>query len=128
MPVLPGNDIVQFAVGLLRKAPDRPAIEILDHAMQRGGCPPSPVKRGEGGARTTTAVSPAAYLDPPSPFAELLRRAFAPGMDPRELALAGLHGKSDEPELREAVAQAADRWQGVMDLFAERYRLCEAGG
>lgn len=122
MPGLPEHELTQHAVELSRQTPSRPAIEILDLAM-----------RSYEGTRTRHAARAAlrpdsACVDPLSAFADLLRRAFAPEMDPRELSLVPLQGRSDAPDLQAAVEQATDRWQAVVEVFAERYRLWEARG
>ena len=55
------------------------------------------------------------WLYPPSPFAELLREAFAPEITQEQLqAWVGHVGDFAETERR---------WQGVIDAFAERYHL-----
>lgn len=79
--------IVQEAIDLLVRHPDMPAREIVLRAIAR--------HRQAG--QDFESVDPAepdrphpAYSDelyPPAPFAEILRRAYSPGLDPREAAL-----------------------------------------
>lgn len=65
-------------------------------------------------------------LSPPHPFAELLRRAFAPDLDPDELLVTFLHeASSDDPRARSRRARVRRHWNHVLLRFAQRYRLWE---
>ena len=116
------HPVVDFALDLQQELPHVAALDILDHAMreQRGS---HLSFHNEG----PTAALYADHRDPPSPFSELLRRAFAPQLDPRELALIGLarHGAL-ESELQQRVLAADRQWQRVIDAFAARYDLWNA--
>jgi hypothetical protein len=71
------EQIVRRAMDLLMELPEAPAMQILDLAMQ-----------GVSGHISFENLDPRTrmmwgdHLDPPSPFAELVRRAFAPRLDP----------------------------------------------
>jgi hypothetical protein len=117
------HPIVETAIQLLMELPHAPALAILDRAMkahQRGN--PN-FKSWDVLSRRTPHPCYADELDPPSPFAELIRRAFAPQMDPRELVLISLMNKTDSPELNQRIAKLNARWQAVLGKFAERYQL-----
>lgn len=118
MPATTCNPVVDLAMDLLCELPNVAALDVLDHAM-RSSRGRRPDFRNTG----ATASLYADHRDPPSPFAELLRRAFAPNMDPRDLVLLALRGKSHELHLQLAIASANKRWQEVLDSFCERYDL-----
>lgn len=110
MPIPLAPETMQLAIDLSQQAPQRPALDILDQAMRQCHCDgPAP-------------LAPVDF-DPPSPFAELLRQAFAPTMDPRELRLLTQAGQTDAAELQALVEAARRRWYEVIDCFANRYRL-----
>ena len=63
------------------------------------------------------AYSDERYL--PSPFAEILRRAFAPNLDTREMLIANL---GEEEATVERIDQAFETWEEkVVDPFRKRY-------
>ena len=92
------NPIVQRALALAEANPSWVALEVLDAALQ-GHVNTHP----DFEAEPTRPFSD--WLDPPSPFAELLRRAFGMHLDPHEAS-------ADLPQ-----------WQDVIDAFADRYEL-----
>ena len=104
MAAEPGTPIVERALELAARHPKMAAVHVLDAAMQ-----------GHHGQtidfrRDGTDPSFTDWLDPPSAFAELLRRAF------------GAH-------LPEADIDAqSPAWEfEVVDAFAERYDIIPAG-
>ncbi|MBG6082977.1 hypothetical protein [Rubrivivax gelatinosus] len=91
------NPIVATALSLAGQHPDWPSLQVLDAAMA-----------GHEGTHPDFEVSGPSFsdwLDPPSPFAELVRRAFGMHVDPADF--------SADP----------DCWQAVIDSFAARYAL-----
>lgn len=114
--------IVEHALALLAEHPDSPAIEILDRAMNgHEGTSPD----FEAHPKITCAL-PYAYsddTDPASPFGELLRQAFGPELDAREVLLMGLTNLAVSHDIQNRASAMADAWQGVIDRFAERYNL-----
>lgn len=100
----PGTPIVARALELVALHPDMAAVHILDAAMQ-----------GYGGKtidfrRKTPDASYTDWLDPPSAFAELLRRAFGAHLAP------------------EHIDCQSPAWEfDVVDAFAERYDIIPAG-
>ena len=119
----PGNPITETAIALLMEQPDAPALTILDRAMQghEGSHPDF-----DSWCVLRSGPHPAFGDDlyPPSPFAELLRRAFAPQFDPREAALLALFNQDVDGAVWPRIQAADERWQvEVINRFAERYRL-----
>lgn len=124
MSELTGALIVQRAMQLLRDQPTRSALDILDAAME-GHHGTHPSFDAHDPWSDVMAPHPA-YVDdlmPPSPFAELLRRAFDPSFDPREAALVPMVELGLEFASRERLDAIEDRWQAVVDAFADRFRL-----
>jgi hypothetical protein len=80
-------------------------------------------------ARTHRSPHPCYTSDlrPPSPFAELIRRAFAPHIDPRELLLLSLNNCSDDTSMQQRVRLLETRWQQVLDKFSVYYHLSKQG-
>lgn len=127
MPGTAGNPIVRSAIDLLMECPDWPALKILDTVMtQRNDESPD-----------FESFDPADVLhphpvwsddiDPPSPFAELLRRAFAPKLDPLEAALMTEAFQTEDNELCARSDAIRERWRvEVVDRFAARYKLWDA--
>lgn len=120
---MPANPIVESAMKLLALHPAAPPLEILDQAMKgaRGSSPDF------CSWDPKTGLSPhPAYdddTDAGTPFGELLRRAFAPTLDPRELMLTRLAEAPDSPLLRDRISQVCGEWQQVIEAFADRYDL-----
>lgn len=116
------HPVVDLALDLQHELPNVAAIDLIDHAMRD--------YRGTDLSFRNTGPTAALYADhrdPPSPFAELLRRAFAPQLDPRELALIGLAGRpGTDPDLQPRIRAAEQHWQRVIDGFAARYDLWNA--
>lgn len=96
------QQIVDAALAVRRSHPTVPALDVLDLAMQ-GQRGTDPDFDGPAGDATV----------PPAPFALLLRDAFDPGFPEAELAT------------RQGWASqgAADRWEAVLDRFAQRYQI-----
>lgn len=113
-PTMP--TIVSEALSLAKSHPHVPALDLLDLVMQGHHGDDldfdAPGNQGFGD-----------WTDPPSPFGELLRQAFAaneigPGA-------AGIWA-SEDPDPAVVTAQDAlvDHWQeAVVERFAQRYRL-----
>lgn len=116
------HPVVDLALDLQQDLPHVAALDVLDHAMrEHRGSHLSFHNEGP------TAGLYADHRDPPSPFSELLRRAFAPALDPRELALLGLAGHGElDPALQQRVLAAGRQWERVIDAFAARYDLWNA--
>jgi len=118
-----GQPIVDAAIQLLMELPEAPALAILDRTMRAHlGTNPS-FSSVDVTANGIPHPCYADELDPPSPFAELVRRAFAPRMDPRELALLALPVKDTNIALQMRLSRVREQWQEVVDNFAARYRL-----
>ena len=100
MPGLPSNPIVRRALALAERHPDWATLQVLDAAMD-----------GYENSHPDFEIDPpfddgyADWLDPPSPFAALLHRAF------------GMHLPDED------VAADSEQWQGIIEAFADRYRL-----
>lgn len=93
------NPIVQRALELSKKHPKWSSLQVLDVAMDGhvNTHPDFEVRHSD------QAFSD--WLDPPSPFSQLLKGAF------------GAHVEAEEFDAR------AERWQEVIDAFASRYQL-----
>ena len=99
MPGLPANPIVRRALALAERHPTWATLDVLDGAMD-----------GYENTHPDFEVDPpyddfADWLDPPSPFAALLQRAFGMHLNPEDVS-----GESDQ-------------WQKVIEAFADRYSL-----
>lgn len=119
-----GRQIVDRAIALSLAKPEMPALEILDQAA----------KGNEGSDAEFESIDPVnhncvhplydddRYL--PSPFGELLRRAFAPDLDAREMLFA-TQRDSEDPAVDARIEAACDLWwERVIEPFRARYRLC----
>ena len=108
------TEIVETALAARRLQPDAAAIDVLDEAMAgQHGTDPDFEAVGQPFSD---------WLSPASPFAQLLRMAFAPDLTDDDLSLAAdpsaADGRSDS---------VASRWlHGVIEAFAFRYRLWSA--
>jgi hypothetical protein len=99
MPGVCGLNVVERAKAYAATHPHAPSLEVLDHAMQ-GSLNTHIAFEYEGGEPWDD------WLNPPSPFATLLHRAF------------GMHLPDAD------VTAESDRWQiEVIEAFAERYKL-----
>lgn len=118
-----GHPIVDTAIQLLMESPEAPALAILDRTMRAHlGTNPT-FSSFDVTAQSVPHPCYADELDPPSPFAELVRRAFAPRMDPRELMLLARPEHADNLALEQRLSSVRAQWQEVVDNFAARYRL-----
>lgn len=124
MSELTGPLIVQRAMQLLCEQPMLSALNIIDAAME-GHHGTHPNFDAQDPWSDAPLPHPGYWEDlmPPSPFAELLRRAFDPSFDPREVALVPMAELGLESASRERLDKIEDRWQAVIDAFAARYRL-----
>lgn len=123
MNAFAGPPIVDTAMQLLMELPEAPALAILDRTMRAhlGTSPSFP--SFDVVARRAPHPCYADDLDPPSPFAELIRRAFAPQVDPRELMLLSLQDPADNLQLDGRLTLVREQWQQAVHHFAARYRL-----
>jgi hypothetical protein len=96
---LNGTVVVERALKLARDYPMAPTLAILDQALadRYGAQLDFTVEDASAGYRD--------WLHPPSPFAELLRRAF------------GMHLDAEDFD------KASAAWHEVVNTFARRYRL-----
>jgi hypothetical protein len=117
------NVIVESALQLLREVPTMPALDILDAAMKdhEGAHPDFESFDPVTGRKPHPAYSD--DTDAFSPFGELLRRAFAPNLDPRELMLLNPIEPHVSTELQARATKVASQWQEAIEKFADRYRL-----
>jgi hypothetical protein len=113
-----GNPIVETALQLRAVYPAATALDILDQALEghRGTAPDFESFDPVTGMKPHPAY--ADDTDAGTPFAELLRRAFAPTLDPRELLLIPLSAEAETR--RSAIVR---QWHEVIEQFAERYQL-----
>lgn len=120
------HPIVESALRQLRDWPNLSALEILDNACRgfEGEDPDFESCDVVTGQRPHPAYDD--DTEPYSPFGELLRRAFAPELDPRELMLLAIH-EPDTPELLARKLAAADEWEKVLERFARRYNFWSGG-
>jgi hypothetical protein len=117
------NSIVDQAIQQLCDWPEPPALVILDRAMDGHhgehldfeSCDPLTGKRPHPAYADET--------DPGTPFADLLRKAFDPTLDPRELLLLGRAEPASDDQLRVRINAVADRWRRVIEKFGDRYQL-----
>lgn len=93
------HPIVARALELAQKHPDWTGLQVLDVAMN------GHVETHPDFEIPPDAKDYADWLSPPSPFAQLLRMAFAPRL-------------ADD-----AFDARSDGWHDVIDAFASRYRL-----
>ena len=104
------QQIIAIALGTHVTHPRAPALDVLDLAMKgHEGCDLD-FQAGPGHAF-------ADWLDPPSPFGDLLRLAFAPDITVEQTAL----WHSDDVLLAEGFREMWDA--DVVQPFAQRYML-----
>lgn len=112
-PVIPS--VAWTAVCLGIEHPNLPAVDVLDRAV-----------RAHPNDDLDFQFDTDEELSPPHPFAELLRRAFAPHLDPDELLVAFLdEASSDMSTAQSRRARVRRHWNHVLLRFAQRYRLWE---
>jgi hypothetical protein len=105
MPPTIGPEAAQAALSLLASHPHAPLLDALSLVMQ-----------GRQGAMLDAA---APWLQPSSPFGQVLAGAFDRGMTPAEWALWTV--PPADPALREALATV---WrEQVLERFAEKFGL-----
>lgn len=105
--------VVHKAIALAQSHPHAPALDILDLAMAG--------RHGMDADFDAPGEAFGDWTDPPSPFGELLRRAFAP--DTIDAGAAALW-VSEDMAVAEAQGALIDQWQeDVIEPFARRYRL-----
>jgi len=63
------------------------------------------------------------HLDPPSPFAEVVRRAFAPQISRDDFDLIAQQQSPSAPEAVDRVRSVQDEWNRALDAFGRRYAL-----
>lgn len=104
------------ALCLWARAPHSPPLSVLDEIMY-----------GHQGENLDLAFT-GAELEPPHPFSELLRQAFAPHLSALDVLLANLQCEFDDPRLRRHYDDLRAEWvRGVILVFAARYDLWRAG-
>lgn len=115
------HTLVDAAIGLLLRQPNLPALEILGRAIAEH--PYEGFDFASVDPRSRRCPNPA-YPDelyPPSPFAELLRRAFDPTMDPRDALLLRLDPEHADASLAARMAAIGERWTAsVIEPFFAR--------
>lgn len=116
--------IVARSMELRLADPVRTALSILDEVMpHRDAC--VDLEWESTDPTNTDRVHPA-YDDeclPPAPFAEMLRQAFAPDLDPREMLLIQVDGAEDYA-LEQRSVDALNTWeQRVIAPFYGRYGI-----
>jgi hypothetical protein len=118
--------IVETAIQLSMELPDTPALEVLDLAM-RGHHGEEPDFASRVSA-TSDEPHPAyaSDLQVPSPFIDLLRRAFDPQWDPREMLLLA-NPEPQSPAEQARYQEAAKRRDALVQAFGVRYRLWGMG-
>lgn len=113
------HPIVRRALDLLMERPEAPALKILDQALEGlQGSDPT-FENHVRGLREAWLD----HLDPPAPFAELVRRAFAPRLDPHDWMLLAAGEDRLKAEELGRLDRAAVQWDNAIGAFAERYGL-----
>jgi hypothetical protein len=103
--------VVSTALSIWAQNPKLAALEILDRAM-----------RQHAGEDLDFQFDETELLVP-HPFAELIRRAFAPALHAAELCL--IEMESQDPELRGRIMRARRCWDRAILQFAQRYQIWE---
>lgn len=106
----PVDSIVVTALILWLQHPQAPALSILDLAMQ--------AYEGED-----LEFSFEDELQPPHPFAELVRRAFAAHLNPNELFATIVDVERESLHLPARVEAAGMEWSVAIERFGERYGI-----
>lgn len=110
----PVDSIVATALVLWLEHPEAPALSILDLAMQ--------AYEGED-----LEFAFEDELQPPHPFAELVRRAFAAHLNPNELFATIVDVEPESLHLRAPVEAASIEWSLAIERFSERYGIWDPG-
>jgi hypothetical protein len=107
------GSVIDTALALWAKYPHVRALEILDRAMQ--------IHPRDGDLERLID----AKLEPRHPFAELVRRAFAPHLHEMELWLEMLDLEVDvsDPQLQDRLVWVRHEWARAIAQFSERYGL-----
>jgi hypothetical protein len=113
MPAVDGVVIASEAVSLRRANPGWSAMQILDDAMAG--------KHGTNPEFECDHPDHDDCLEPPSPFADLIREAFAPDVEWSDLVL--MRREAGNPPDGARRWRIQHRWNGAIDKFAERYGL-----
>lgn len=118
-----GRLIVDRAIQLWLLKPDMPALDILDKAaLGNENCD----AEFESADPMNPALVHPLYDDErylPSPFGEILRKAFAPDLDPREMLFATQQDNADA-QTQSRIEFALDTWESrVLRPFRIRYGL-----
>lgn len=93
------NEIVDRALTLARAHPGWPSLQVLDAAME------GHVNTHPDFEVPLQAEGYCDWLDPPSPFAALLKSAFGAHLEPEDFSC------------------QSERWQEVIDAYRDRYQL-----
>ena len=122
-PIVGFNPIVQIVSDLSVLYPSMRPLEILDHAMApHVGTDPDFLSFGFSADGVDVYVD---ELEPPSQLTEIIRRAFASRLDPKEFLLLGVEMVITDSHMEARKESAAVAWQEAMLKFAARYRLWE---
>lgn len=108
------SPVVSTALSLWAQQPNLPALEVLDRAI-----------RTHSGEDLDFQFDAEIELAPPHPFAELIRRAFAPQLDLTEICLSLSGMQFEEGEILSRTIRVRRRWDRAIRRFAERYRIWE---
>lgn len=109
-----GSPVVATALTVLAQQPNLPPLEVLDRAM-----------RTHSGEDLDFQFDSEIELAPPHPFAELIRRAFAPQLDLTEICLSLSGVQFEDREIHSRIVRARRCWDQAIRRFAERYRIWE---
>jgi hypothetical protein len=113
-----------MALEILTRNPELPPAEILRMAVADARRPQASFASSDLATGRRPHPAYANDLDPPAPFAELLRRVYAPDLDPHELLLiaAARHGLADE--LQQRLEMVRVHWERrVIQAFHDQYGL-----
>lgn len=118
-----GREIIERALALLLDHPDWAALHILDKALEGNQGTDADFESIDPQYPTFTHPLYLYEDFPPSPFAELLRRAFAPQLDPREMLFA-VQPDNEDPRVQQRIEKALEIWEEhVLTPFRTRYNL-----